>query len=95
MTLQMGMGPEDRKPADALSEWALGEYERLQQEAPSVSGPSIAAFHAKFGKAENIPDCAEDEFIIKIQGRLAEAAEANPFKDEEVDAAIEESVKKE
>jgi len=69
MTLQMGMGREDRKPADALSEWALTEYERLQQESPNVSGGAVAAFHAKFGHAENVPDCAEDEFIIKIQGR--------------------------
>ena len=69
MTLQMGMGREDRKPADVLSDWALTEYERLQQEAPSVSGGTISAFHAKFGDAANIPDCAEDEFIIKIQGR--------------------------
>ena len=69
MTLQMGMSREDRKPADALSEWALAEYERLQQEAPNVSGTSIKAFHQKFGDAVNIPDCAEDEFVIKIQGR--------------------------
>jgi len=69
MTLQMGMGREDRKPADALSEWALTEYERLQQESPNVSGATVKAFHAKFGHAENVPDCAEDEFIIKIQGR--------------------------
>ena len=67
MTLQLGMGREDRKPADVLSDWALSEYERLQQEAPNVSGTSIKGFHAKFGDAVNIPDCAEDEFIIKIQ----------------------------
>ena len=66
---ELMMGREDRKPADALSEWALTEYERLQQEAPNVSGATVKAFHAKFGHAENIPDCAEDEFIIKIQGR--------------------------
>ena len=69
MTLQMGMGREDRKPADVLSEWALAEYERLQQEAPNVSGNTISAFNVKFPMAENIPDCAEDEFTIKIQGR--------------------------
>ena len=75
MTLQMGMGPEDRKPADVLAEWALTEYERLQQESPNVSGGTVTAFHTKFGHAENIPDCAEDEFIIKIQGRGGEGAE--------------------
>ena len=69
MTLQMGMGREDRKPADVLSDWALTEYERLQQEAPNVSGATISAFRAEFGMDGNIPDCAEDEFNIKIQGR--------------------------
>jgi len=80
MTLQMGMGREDRKPADVLSEWALTEYERLQQESPNVSGDSIVAFHKKFGTATNVPDCAEDEFIIKIQGREEETA-ATPVSD--------------
>ena len=75
MTLQMGMSREDRKAADALSEWALTEYERLQQEAPNVSDVSVKAFHKKFGKAQNVPDCAEDEFIIKIQGRCEPTCE--------------------
>ena len=83
MTLQMGMGREDRKPADALSEWALTEYERLQQEAPNVSGVTVKAFHTKFGHAENIPDCAEDEFIIRIQGR----EEKEEINDEEPSSA--------
>ena len=77
MTLQMGMDRADRKAADVLSEWALTEYERLQQEAPNVSGGTITAFHATFKNAENVPDCAEDEFIIKIQGRGEEAADAS------------------
>ena len=41
MTLQLGMSREDREPADVLTTWALKEYERLQQEAPSISGDSI------------------------------------------------------
>ena len=69
VTLQMAMDRGDRKPPDALSEWALGEYERMQQEAPSVSGPTVAAFKKEFGTDGNIPDCAEDEFEIKIHGR--------------------------
>jgi hypothetical protein len=88
MTLQMGMGREDRKPADALSEWALSEYERLQQEAPNVSGPTISAFRAEFGMDGNIPDCAEDEFIIKIQGR----GDTGAHKSVACDAASEVSV---
>jgi len=40
MTLQMGMSPEDRVPADQLSEYSLKEYERLMTEAPSLSQKS-------------------------------------------------------
>ena len=67
MTLQMGMSREDRDPADVLTTWALKEYERLQQEAPNLSGKSVALFKKTF-KNENqaVPDIAEDEFVIKV-----------------------------
>ena len=32
ITLQMGQSREDRRPSDELSEWALKEYERLQDD---------------------------------------------------------------
>ena len=67
MTLQMGMSREDRDPADILSVWALKEYERLQQEAPSIGGDSIKLFKLKFDDPNQaIPDIAEDKFIIKV-----------------------------
>ena len=67
MTLQLGMSREDRDPADVLTTWALKEYERLQQEAPSISGDSITLFHKKFDNSEQaVPDVAENKFIIKI-----------------------------
>ena len=67
MTLQLGMSREDREPADVLTTWALKEYERLQQEAPSISGDSITLFRKKFDNSEQaVPDVAEDKFIIKI-----------------------------
>ena len=72
MTLQMGMSREDRKSSDLLTDWALAEYERLQQESPSVSGKSIAAYRKEFPDTENMPDVAEDEFIISIQGRTTQ-----------------------
>ena len=67
MTLQMGMSREDRDPSDVLTTWALKEYERLQQEAPNLSGKSVALFKKTF-KNENqaVPDIAEDEFVIKV-----------------------------
>ena len=67
MTLQMGMSREDRDPADALSVWALKEYERLQQEAPNLNGDSVALFKNKFTNPNQaIPDVAEDKFVIKV-----------------------------
>lgn len=67
MTLQMGMSREDREPSDVLTTWALKEYERLQQEAPNISGASVALFKKTFqNEHQAIPDIAEDEFIIKI-----------------------------
>ena len=83
MTLQMGMDRGERRPADALSEWALTEYERLQQEAPSISGATVAAFKTEFGTDGNIPDCAEDEFVIKIQRPDPPAAELTAASDDE------------
>ncbi len=67
MVLQMGMSREDRDPADVLSAWALKEYERLQQEAPPIGGPSVALFKKKFTDPDQcIPDIAEDKFVIKV-----------------------------
>ena len=67
MTLQKGMSREDREPSDVLTTWALKEYERLQQEAPNISGASVALFKKTFqNEHQAIPDIAEDEFIIKI-----------------------------
>ena len=67
MTLQMGMSREDRDPADVLTTWALKEYERLQQEAPPLSGASVSLFKQKFTDPNQaIPDVAEDKFVIKV-----------------------------
>jgi hypothetical protein len=67
MTLQLGMSREDRDPADVLSTWALKEYERLQQEAPNLSGKSVTLFKKTFtNENQAIPDVAEDEFVIKV-----------------------------
>jgi len=68
MTLQMGMGREDRDPADVLSSYALKEYERLQVEAPPLSGDSISLFKKTFTDPEqSVPDVAEDKFVIYIE----------------------------
>ena len=67
MTLQLGMSRQDRDAADILSNWALKEYERLQQEAPNLTGESIKLFKKKFNDPEqSIPDVVEEKFVIKV-----------------------------
>ena len=79
MTLQLGMSGFDRDPADVLTTWALKEYERLQQESPSIGGDSIVLFKNNFNDPNQaIPDVVEDKFIIQI------------FKDQEEDKEKEE-----
>jgi hypothetical protein len=69
MTLQMGMSREDRLPSDQLSEHALKEYERLQQDAPPIGGDAIKLYKNTFKNSKQaIPDICEDEFEIKIYG---------------------------
>ena len=67
MTLQLGMSREDRDSVDVLSSWALKEYERLQQEAPSIGSESIGVFKKKFNnEKQSFPDIAEDQYVINV-----------------------------
>lgn len=71
MTLQMGMSPEDRLPSNQLTEFALKEYERLQQDAPPVGGAAITLFKKTFKDSKQaVPDVCEDEFEIKVYGTV-------------------------
>ena len=77
MTLELGMSREDRRPADEMSSWAAKEYDRMQQDAPPVGGPVVAAFRKKFGGSkQSIPDVAETEFLINVQGRSIDDIDA-------------------
>ena len=67
MTLQMNLTREDRLPSDQLSEFALKEYERMQQEAPSLGGAQVALFRKTFANSNQaVPDICETSFNIKI-----------------------------
>ena len=67
MTLQMGMTREDRLPADQLSEWALKEYERLQQDSLPLGGAQIKQFKAAFKDSNQaVPDVCENTFEINV-----------------------------
>lgn len=70
ITLQMGMSPEDRRPSDELSEWALKEYERLQQEALPLRGADVALYKKTFkGSNQAMPDNCRTDYSIKIYNR--------------------------
>jgi hypothetical protein len=67
VTLQMTLSREDRLPSDQLSEYALKEYERLQQDAPPLGGAPIKLYKDKFkNSAQAVPDVCEETFEIKI-----------------------------
>lgn len=70
ITLQMGMSREDRRPSDELAEWALKEYERLQQEALPLRGADIAIYKKTFkGSNQAMPDNCRSDYSIKIYNR--------------------------
>lgn len=70
ITLQMGMSREDRRPSDELSEWALKEYERLQQEALPLRGADVQLYKKTFkGSNQAMPDNCRTDYSIKIYNR--------------------------
>jgi hypothetical protein len=90
MTLQMNLTREDRLPSDQLSEFALKEYERMQQEAPPLGGAQVALFRKTFANSQQaIPDICEDEFNIKVYEppKLVTKKNLNKLKEVEVVSA--------
>jgi hypothetical protein len=67
MTLQLNLTREDRLPSDQLSELALKEYERLQQEAPSLGGAQVELYRKTFADStQSVPDVCEKQFNINV-----------------------------
>lgn len=89
MVLQMNLTREDREPSDKLSEYALKEYERLQQEAPTLGGTQVQLFRSTFKESKQaIPDICEKEFNIDVyKPRFLKLDEDNVtiIKNEELD----------
>ena len=78
MTLQMTLSREDRIPSDQLAEYALKEYERMQQDALPLSGKQVVLYKSTFkNSSQAIPDVCEDEFEIKIHGRPSQQSNVN------------------
>ena len=68
--LQMGMSREDRRPSDELFEYALKEYERLQQEALPLRGADVALYKKTFkNSTQAMPDNCKADYVIKIYNR--------------------------
>lgn len=68
--LQMGMSREDRIPSDELSDWALKEYERLQQGALQLRDEDVKLYKKNFSKSTGaLPDICSNDLSIPIYGR--------------------------
>ena len=66
----MGMSREDRRPSDELFEYALKEYERLQQEALPLRGDDVVIYKKTFkGSSQATPDNCKTDYSIKIYNR--------------------------
>ena len=72
VSIQMGMSREDRRPSDELFEWALKDYERLQQEALPLRGADIALYKKTFKNSKQAsPDNCKSDYVIPIYNRTS------------------------
>jgi hypothetical protein len=70
VSLQMGMSREDRRPSDELFEWALKDYERLQQEALPLRGADVKLYKKTFkDSSQDSPDNCKADYVIPIYNR--------------------------
>lgn len=70
VSLQMAMSREDRRPSDELFEYALKEYERLQQEALPLRKEDVKLYKKTFkGSTQAVPDNCKSDYSIKIYNR--------------------------
>lgn len=70
VSIQMGMSREDRRPSDELFEWALKDYERLQQEALPLRGDDVKLYKTTFKDSKQAsPDNCKKDYVIPIYNR--------------------------
>lgn len=70
VSIQMGMSREDRRPSDELFEWALKDYERLQQEALPLRSADINLYKKRFKDSQqSAPDNCKTDYVIPIYNR--------------------------
>lgn len=66
MTVELGLSREDRMNSEELTRWAKSEYDRIQNDAPSVPGPIVAQYQKSHQDNRNQPDVVNTKFEIKI-----------------------------
>lgn len=76
MVLQLNLTREDRQSSDQLSEYVLKEYERLQQEAPSIGPKQVELYRKTFKDANQaVPDICEKDFNIHVYSETPKTVE--------------------
>lgn len=77
VSIQMGMSREDRRPSDELFEWALKDYERLQQEALPLRGSDVLLYKKTFKNSKQAsPDNCKSDYVIPIYNRTPKLEES-------------------
>ena len=67
ITLQLSMCRNERQSCQIFSNWALKEYEKLQQDSPVVLNSVIEDFKSKFDyNVQTFPDIVDNKYVIDI-----------------------------
>lgn len=82
ITLQLSMTRDERQSCQIFSNWALKEYEKLQQDSPIVSNSVIDDFKSKFDhKIQTFPDIVDKKYVIDIYqyNKLDDSSYIDPY----------------
>lgn len=67
IALQLGMRRENRMSSEQIGDWALREYERIQQEAPEIQEHIIEEFKRTFDSSvTTYPDILKYNYTIEV-----------------------------
>ena len=66
MCLELGVARAERRPCPEILAWARMEFDRLQLDAPTISGDVISQFNKSFSTIPNKPDVVSDNFDVEI-----------------------------
>ena len=78
MVLQLNLTREDRQSSDQLSDYVLKEYERLQQEAPTIGPKQVELYRKTFRDTNQaVPDICEKNFNIHVYSETQKPVEVD------------------